>query len=225
MVKTARAASDAGDANWIHAARANLSSWRTLHPNLKMVFADGSNLKGVGDVSSYGRVLMQRDRGTAATFSPDGKTVLTVEGTMARLWDTSSGQPIGEPLRHVHAITAVAFSPDSKIVLTGAVDEDARLWGTKSGRLIGKALHDPAFVLSVAFSPDSKTVATGSGYPTGEARLWDAASGQTIGNPLLHQRAVHVVAFSPDGKTIRTGGDDGWRGARTPRQAVRSGPS
>ena len=209
MVETARAASDAGDANWIHAARANLSSWRTLHPNLKMVFADGSNLKGVGDVSSYGRVLMQRDRGTAATFSPDGKTVLTVEGTMARLWDTSSGQPIGEPLRHVHAITAVAFSPDSKIVLTGAVNQDARLWDTKSGRLIGKALHHPAFVLSVAFSPDSKTVATGSGYPTGEARLWDAASGQTIGNPLLHQRAVHVVAFSPDGKTIRTGGDDG----------------
>ncbi len=209
MVESARAASDAGDANWMHVALANLSSWRTLHPNLKMVLADGSNLKGVGDLSSYGRVFMQRDRGTAATFSLDGKTVLTVEGTTARLWDTSSGQPIGERLRHVHAITAVAFSPDSKIVLTGAVDQDARLWDTKSGRLIGKALHHPAFVLSVAFSPDSKTVATGSGYPTGEARLWDAASGQTIGNPLPHQRAVHAVAFSPDGKTILTGGDDG----------------
>jgi eukaryotic-like serine/threonine-protein kinase len=208
MVETARAATEAGDPDWKHLALASLSSWRSSYPNLRMVLAHGSNLTGLITVFKSGILYMYRDRGTEATFSPDGKIILTVEGSKARLWDTSSGQPIGEPLLHVGSIAAAAFSPDSKSVVTGAIDHYARLWDTGTGRLIGKTLQLKSNVHAVAFSPDSKTVLTGSGYSTGKASLWDATSGLPIGKPFEHRGAVLAVAFSPNGKTILIGGED-----------------
>jgi WD40 repeat protein len=62
-------------------------------------------------------------------FSPDGKTVLTgCEDKTARLWDASTGQPTGPPMRHENGVEAVAFSPDGKTVLTGSMDNTAQLW-------------------------------------------------------------------------------------------------
>ena len=65
----------------------------------------------------------------AVAYSPDGKIILTgcADGT-ARLWDASTGQPIGPPMRHENGVEAVAFSPDGTTVLTGSIDNTARLW-------------------------------------------------------------------------------------------------
>jgi WD40 repeat protein len=65
----------------------------------------------------------------SVAFSRDGQTVLTgsMEGT-ARLWDASTGQPFGPPMRHGNGVEAVAFSPDGKTVITGSMDDTARLW-------------------------------------------------------------------------------------------------
>ena len=65
----------------------------------------------------------------AVAYSPDGKTILTgsVDGK-ARLWDVSTGRPIGQPLTHQDAVSAVAFSPDGTTVITGSRDGTARFW-------------------------------------------------------------------------------------------------
>ena len=140
-------------------------------------------------------------------FSPDGKTVQTgsYDGT-ARLWEASSGQPIGAPMVHHGRVISVAYGPDGKTVLTGSDDKTARLWEASSGQPIGAPMQHHGGVLSVAFSPDGKTVLTGSDDKT--ARLWEASSGQPIGAPMQHQGGVLSVAFSPDGKTVLTGSDD-----------------
>jgi WD40 repeat protein len=49
------------------------------------------------------------------------------DGT-ARLWDASTGQPLGQPLTHQGQVWAVAFSPDGKTVAIGSFDQTARLW-------------------------------------------------------------------------------------------------
>ncbi len=40
----------------------------------------------------------------------------------ARLWDASTGKPIGPPLEHREWVWGVAFSPDGKTVITGSWD-------------------------------------------------------------------------------------------------------
>ena len=60
----------------------------------------------------------------SAAFSNDGQRVLTVsydsadttdgaEPAAPRLWDATSGKPLGEPMKHEHAITSAAFSRDA----------------------------------------------------------------------------------------------------------------
>ena len=46
-----------------------------------------------------------------------------------RLWDATTGQPIGPPLMgHESAVWNVAFSPDGKRIVSSSKDTTLRLW-------------------------------------------------------------------------------------------------
>ena len=143
----------------------------------------------------------------AVAFSPDGRAVLTgSEDKTARLWDSATGRPVGEPMTHQNSVLAVAFSPDGRAVLTGSEDKTARLWDAATGRPVGEPMTHQNSVLAVAFSPDGRAVLTRSEDKT--AGLWDAATGRPIGEPMTHQGRVNAVAFSPDGRAVLTGSED-----------------
>jgi WD40 repeat protein len=143
----------------------------------------------------------------AVAFSPDGRTALSasMDGT-ARLWETSTGLPLGAPLRHGGPVHAIAFGPDGTAVATASRDGTARVWDARTGRPRTDPLPHEGPVQAVAFSPDSKTVLTGSWDHT--ARLWEARTGRPRCAPLAHRDRVWAVAFSPDGKTVLTGSMD-----------------
>jgi tetratricopeptide (TPR) repeat protein len=149
-------------------------------------------------------------------LSPDGKTALTGSGDgTARLWDTATAEPLGEPLRHRSAVVAVAFSPDGRTALTGSEDGTARLWDAATGRPVGEPLRHrgPLAYRAVAFSPDGRTVLTGS--QDGTARLWDARTGLPVGPPWRHEAALAAVAFAPTSRAAVTADAEGaaqlWR--------------
>ena len=51
------------------------------------------------------------------------KTVITGSWDVSvRLWDATTGKPVGQPLAHKGRVSAVAFSPNGKSVLTGSDD-------------------------------------------------------------------------------------------------------
>ena len=81
----------------------------------------------------------------SAAFSPDGKRIVTAsfDGT-ARIWDATTGEPIGEPLRgHERGVTSAAYSPDGRRIVTASQDKTARIWDSASGKPIGEPAQRP----------------------------------------------------------------------------------
>ncbi|MCJ7432507.1 MAG: hypothetical protein MUO77_03375 [Anaerolineales bacterium] len=145
----------------------------------------------------------------SVAFSPDGSVLASGSGDHTiRLWNTKTGQQIGEPLLgHSAWVESLAFSPDGSILASGSQDETIRLWNVEKGQQIGEPLlgHGGP-VNSVAFSPDGSVLASGETFST--IRLWDVNTGAQIGKPLIGSGSngyVLSVAFSPDGSVLASG--------------------
>jgi WD40 repeat protein/serine/threonine protein kinase len=144
---------------------------------------------------------------TSAHFSRDGRLVVTASRDhTARIWDTSTGKPVGSVLQHTGIVWQAIFSPDSRRVVTASEDGTARVWDADTGQPIARPLPHRGPVVSAVFSPNGKMVATASEDHT--AQLWDAESGEVLAAPMAHGDAVCQLAFSPDSRLLATGGED-----------------
>jgi WD40 repeat protein len=145
---------------------------------------------------------------TAATLSPDGRTVATgCDDGSVRLWDRASGDVRLLPALHAKRVVALAFSPDGARLASGGADQFAQVWDVAAAAPIGKKMIHQGLVFAVVFSPDGATLLTGC--RDGSARLWDAASGEPRGAPVSHPGGLRAVAFHPQGKGFVTAGGDG----------------
>ncbi|MBE9230919.1 PD40 domain-containing protein, partial [Cuspidothrix issatschenkoi LEGE 03284] len=63
-----------------------------------------------------------------ASFSPDGKTIVTASyDNTARVWDLS-GKQLAELKGHTSTVNNASFSPDGKTIVTASYDNTARVW-------------------------------------------------------------------------------------------------
>lgn len=107
----------------------------------------------------------------SASFSPDGKRVVTASGdSTARVWDVS-GKQLAELKGHQEWVRSASFSPDGKRVVTASDDKTARVWDV-SGKQLAELKGHQGMVLSASFSPDGKRIVTASN--DGTARIWRA---------------------------------------------------
>ena len=151
-------------------------------------------------------VLPQEAKVHVALFSPDGRRILTASADKtARLWDSATGAPIGEPMRHEDEVVDAAFSPDGARIATASKDRTARLWDAATLKPIGEPMRHEHPVDHVAFNSTGTRIVT----ECDEAdllQLWDAATGAAVGKAMPHKPdyAWMFEPFSPDGKLLTT---------------------
>jgi len=162
------------------------------------------DFKRSGRVGHIGRVF-------SATFSPDGKRIITAsEDRTAQIWDVS-GQQLAILSGHKGMVVRTVFHPmDGQIVLTGATDRTARLWNA-DGVLIKVLEGHSADVGHLVFSGDGQlmlTAADGGGRCDSAVRIWDC-DGNLVATLDGHTDWITDVAFSPDSQHILTASVDG----------------
>lgn len=165
----------------------------------------------------------------SVSFSDDGKKIVTggADKTI-RIWDSETGQQIGETMvGHEAGVTSVLFlEKEKKVVSCCSIDKTIRLWDVETGKQIGKPLFcHLSGVYSVCLSPNNKRIiSTGN---DGMVRSWDVKTGKQIENLLIdHAGAVvsqqsddfdkpfvkylfEPVSFSSDGKQMLSLSFDG----------------
>uniref|UniRef100_UPI0019139542 AAA-like domain-containing protein n=1 Tax=Hassallia byssoidea TaxID=482630 RepID=UPI0019139542 len=140
----------------------------------------------------------------SASFSPDGKRIVTASGdNTAKVWDIS-GKLIATLTGHQDTVNSASFSPDGKRIVTASGDNTAKVWDL-NGKLIATLTGHQGVVISASFSPDGKRIITASGDNT--AKVWDL-NGKLIATLTGHQAEVNSASFSPDGKRIVTASGD-----------------
>jgi len=156
------------------------------------------------------KIEMPREGVFSATFSRDGKKIITVgRDNIVRIWNADSGkklQTIEVPRERVMSAT---FSPDKKkIALSGAAY--IYMWDVETGRRLqgfevrGRISWQGAFI---AFSPDGKKIIVR--YNT-LVRVLCVDSGEELKKITVPNIPGSMPAiFSPDGKKIATIG--GWQ--------------
>jgi WD40 repeat protein/serine/threonine protein kinase len=151
--------------------------------------------------SRSGRVLhtLRTSTGFGSAFSPDSKSIATVDGGSLVLWDAETGEE-KQRWHEADALFAAAFSPDGSSIVTGAQNSAVRIWeigrGSEPPETLAGNLQRSA---AVAFSPDGAWVFSGSA--AGGISIWDAPThGKTL---LAHgRRPAGTVAMSADGTRL-----------------------
>ena len=144
----------------------------------------------------------------SAVFSPDGQLILTVNGYLAHLWETTTGRELRRFVGHNDLLYAGVFSSDGRTILTASQDKTVRLWDTVTGSEVQRFEHSPWTHQAAALSPDGRMVLTTG--EDGTPRLWDVATKRELRRLGGHSYYPATSAvFSPDGRRILTGGADG----------------
>lgn len=148
-----------------------------------------------------GSPFAAQDWVSSTDVSADHRLLLTGSRQgVVRLWDTTSGAAVCEPLEHEGPVTCVRFNADGSRVVTASADGTARLWDLRMRRAATPRIHMSNRVSAASFSPGGKRLLTASPI---EIQLRDSQTLQPIGETIRGE-GFFGVGFSPDGERIYT---------------------
>ena len=180
------------------------------------------------DVSSGNQLVTLKDYNMSlhcASFSPDGKTLVTGAksrgmsslkgfGVMGNdptliLWDVDSGKQLTDFNGFSGDNTSVAFSPNGEMLATGS-DYAIILWEVPSGKQLAQLQGHYSRVNQLAFTTDGKLLVSW-GFPRNPLSqtiiLWDVEKRQQLTS--FDGKKAGRFSLSPDNSKLANGSGDG----------------
>jgi len=183
------------------------------------------------EVTNSGETRQDEDFAVwALSFFANSKRLLTGgRDESLRIWEATTGEPRGGPIKHSHRLRSLAVSADGKLLLTGSGNAGqgiACLWYLLDGKPIDPPLVLNEVVWAVAFAPTATANVCAVASSENTIRLWQnlklpppsptepiTISPDEVKNhtrlPAAHRSRVVALAFSPDGKWLVSGSTDG----------------
>lgn len=160
-----------------------------------------STAEGGGPLPEPARWVRHNHDVLAFNFSFDGRRFATGSlDSSARVWEVTTGQAAGPPLRHQRAVNSVRFTHDGSLLLTGSSDQTARLWRSESGAPVLEPLQHSGPVLEALIA--SNRIVTLS--PADGLWLWMVPDERPPIVKWTEKRGVRRVQFSQDGNQVIT---------------------
>lgn len=148
-----------------HAKGKHVESLRFSRDGSRVATAARDNKARIFDSATQkARLIVDHGAVQAACFSPDGARVATAGGSVARVWDVTSGNRILE-LEHERPVVSAEFSPDGSRIVT-ATEYNIRVWDAASGKSL-VVLNAPASDAPASFSADGTRIVAGD-------TVWDS---------------------------------------------------
>jgi len=141
--------------------------------------------------------LLAQDRITAVGFSPDGKSVLTVEDKgVVRVWETEQFKVAATHKVPSHSAAAIAFDEQSnpEFFVAGLDRMVKKVRPTDGDAMTFEKGHREA-ITALKASPDGGMVVTAGRDK--QAIVWDVASGKIANVFQAHQEQIGEVALNP----------------------------
>jgi WD40 repeat protein len=133
-------------------------------------------------------------------FSPDTKTVASVQFNSIKLWDISASLDPTTLEGHSGRIMSIVFSHNGRLMASGAQDHTVRLWDVPQKRLVAVLRGHSGWVSGLTFSPDAKSLVTCSN--DGTTKLWSVAARREVTTLFGASPAFSTPLFSPDGNAL-----------------------
>jgi WD40 repeat protein len=135
------------------------------------------------------------------SFSPDDKTLATLGGSTAVLWDWQRQEIVHKwPVEGRWAPLDVAFFPDGHRLAIGGADE-LKIVDVATGAIVHRQ-PAPDAGTTLAISPDSRHVAIGSGYEISEIGVLNTTSWEQEPPLTGHGDWVTSLTFSANGERL-----------------------
>lgn len=142
------------------------------------------------------------NRVNAASFSPDGRRVITGAGdNLVKLWDTETGMLLANLSGHKDGISTAMFSGEGNTLITADGNGLIKLWEAKNGKLKANMPGHDTIINMIEINAVGNRMVTAS--LDGTAKIWNLET-RSILFSFQHDGEVLCAKFSPDGKKVVT---------------------
>jgi WD40 repeat protein len=158
-------------------------------------------------LAEQARLTSAAGRTWSATFSPDGRRIVTTDDKSAQVWDAASYRLLFT-LAHGDIVYQAVYANDGTRIVTAGGDNTVRIWEAATGALVRELKYDGKRLRYGAVAAYSNLVAA-IDLEGQIARVWDTATGDLLAELRNDASMFFSLAFSADGRWLATsGGDD-----------------